>query len=164
MEKNIVLIGLSGCGKTTVGKLLAQKLRLPFVDMDEFIEKAENRSVSEIFADSGENYFRIAETRAAIKLAETTGKVIATGGGAVLRKENMLALKEGGICIFLDRKASDILKTADTASRPLLAEDSFRLYELDRQRRPFYEAYADFRVAEKSPEDAAQAIIDYLNK
>lgn len=164
MEQNIVLIGLSGCGKTTVGRLLAKELSLPFVDMDEYIEQAENRSVSEIFAQSGENYFRIAETRAAMALSKTTGKVIATGGGAILRKENMLALKETGICIFLDRSVKNILKTADTKSRPLLAEDSFRLYELDRQRRPFYEAYADLTVSENSPEEAVRAILANLDK
>lgn len=144
--KNIVLIGLSGCGKSTVGALAAKKLQMPFVDMDAYIEQQEGRTVSEIFAQNGEAYFRRLETEAAQKLSETENKVIATGGGAVLSPQNMSYLKETGIVLFLDRTPEEILRKINLKVRPLLAQDKNRLFELERSRRPLYEKYADITL------------------
>lgn len=144
--KNIVLIGLSGCGKSTVGALAAKKLQMPFVDMDAYIEQQEGRTVSEIFAQNGETYFRRLETEAAQKLSETENKVIATGGGAVLSPQNMSYLKETGIVLFLDRTPEEILRKINLKVRPLLAQDKNRLFELECSRRPLYEKYADITL------------------
>ncbi len=161
MDKNIVLIGLSGCGKSTVGKMLAKALSLPFVDMDSFIEEKEGMSVSDIFSRFGEDYFRDAESLASKELAKTFPKVIATGGGAILRLENMAALKETGVCIFLDRSPDEILKDVNAAVRPLIAQDKKRLYELDKLRRPLYERYADLTISGTS---SAQKTLETILK
>ncbi len=156
MKKNLVLIGLSGCGKTTIGKILAQKLSMSFVDMDEYIEQKEGKTVSQIFSDHGEAYFRQAETSAAKTLSETGGKMIATGGGVVLKRENMEYLKQNGVILFLDRTPEEILQKIDVEVRPLLAQDKNRLFVLDRERRPLYEAYADLTV--RGCPDIAQTV------
>ena len=93
MRKNIVLIGLSGCGKSTVGAALSYRLRMHFVDMDAYIERKEGMSIRKIFEQKGEEAFRRMETEAAKALSESGGKIIATGGGAVTRNENIQALR-----------------------------------------------------------------------
>ncbi len=146
MSRNIVLIGLSGCGKTTVGAALSYRLRMHFVDMDAYIEHREGKTVSEIFKTHGEAYFRQAETQTARILSASGGKIIATGGGVVLNPENMAYLKQNAVVVFLDRTPEEILKKINLAKRPLLAQNKNRLFELDRQRRPLYEQYADITV------------------
>lgn len=144
--KNIVLIGLTGCGKTTVGKRLAPLLGMDFVDMDLYIEEKEGKTVKEIFHDSGEPYFRHLETVVSKELTQAGGKVIATGGGVVLNPENMDYLKQNSVIIFLDRSPDIILKKINLSTRPMLVENKNRLYELDKERRPLYEAYADLTI------------------
>lgn len=95
--KNIVLIGMPGCGKSTFGKRMAKRLQLPFYDADTVLEEREQRTIKAFFAES-EDAFRAAETRTLAYLAECDGAVIATGGGAVKRAENMELLKRGGVC------------------------------------------------------------------
>ena len=94
-----------GCGKSTVGKRLAQLLKLQFIDMDDYIEKKEGRSISEIFQTDGEEYFRDLETETIKEFSDKQG-VIATGGGALLREENGYVAKKYGIPIFIDTKFS----------------------------------------------------------
>jgi len=147
MKKNIVLIGLTGCGKSTVGKRLATKLKLPFVDMDDYIEEQEKMPIREIFATHGEPYFRERETEAAKALSERDGCVIATGGGAILNPKNMEYLKKTGVVLFIDRTPEMILKKLDVSNRPMLAADPTYLYKLSAQRRPLYETYADVTLS-----------------
>lgn len=146
MRKNIVLIGLSGCGKSTVGAALSYRLRMHFVDMDAYIEHKEGMSIRKIFEQKGEEAFRRMETEAAKALSESGGKIIATGGGAVLNPQNMAYLKQNAVVVFLDRTPEAILKKINLSIRPLLAADPSRLYKLDRERRPLYEKYADITV------------------
>lgn len=146
MKKNIVLIGLSGCGKSTVGRAIGFRLHMPFVDMDAYIEEKEGITVSEIFEKKGEPFFRTLETSAAKALSETGGKIIATGGGVVLKPENMAYLKKNGLIVFLDRTPEAILKRINLAKRPLLAQNKDHLFVLDAKRRPLYEWYADITV------------------
>ena len=109
--RNLIFVGLPGSGKSTVGRLCAKALNLPFVDADKFLEQREGRSVADIFASSGEGYFRDLESRVLAELCRREGIVLATGGGAVLRRENRRLLRDGGLVIFLDRSPWAIRRT-----------------------------------------------------
>ena len=96
-QKNIILCGFMGCGKSTVGTLLAKKTGMAFVDLDSYIEKQENKTIARIFEESGEAHFRELEKQAARALSEKKGVVIAAGGGTLTFQENVDSLKNGGI-------------------------------------------------------------------
>ena len=140
--KNIVLIGMPGCGKSTFGKRLARRLGRKFYDADEVLEEREQRTIKDFFAES-EDAFRAAETRTLAYLAELEDAVIATGGGAVKRTENMELMKRNGVVIFLDRKPEQILGNIEGDARPLLAEDKQRIFKLYEERIDLYRKYAD---------------------
>ena len=106
--KNIVLIGMPGCGKSTLGRSLAEMLGRDFIDADPEIEKDAGKTIPELFAVS-EDFFRKQETRTTKRLAALQDKVLAMGGGVVLRQENISSLKENGLIIFLDRSPEDII-------------------------------------------------------
>ncbi len=144
--KNIVLIGMPGSGKTSLGKRLARKLRMPLFDTDAMIVEREGRPISDIFAQNGEAAFRDMETACARELAAKNGVIISTGGGIILRKENMDALKENGIFFFIDRHPSLIFKSASLGDRPLVQDNRDRLFELYKKRIALYRAYADFTL------------------
>ena len=121
MEKNIVLVGFMGSGKTSVGKRLSAVLGRGFTDMDDYIEKKENLTVTEIFAQKGEPYFRALERELCAEFAAGGGRIIATGGGVVKDAENVAALKRGGIIFYLKstpEQIADNLKYDNT--RPFL--------------------------------------------
>ena len=140
--KNIVLIGMPGCGKTTFGKRLARRLSLSFYDADEVLEQREQRTIKDFFAES-EDAFRSAETRTLAYLSELEGVIIATGGGAVKRAENMELLKRKGVVVFIDRKPEQILGNIEGDARPLLAADKQRIFKLYEERIDLYRKYAD---------------------
>ena len=140
--KNIVLIGMPGCGKSTFGKRLARRLSRKFYDADDVLEEREQRTIKDFFAES-EDAFRAAETRTLAYLAELEDAVIATGGGAVKRAENMELMKRNGVVIFLDRKPEQILGNIEGDARPLLAEDKQRIFKLYEERIDLYRRYAD---------------------
>lgn len=123
MEKQtIILIGFMGTGKTTIGRALAQKLQLPQVDLDEEIVRHEGCSIAAMFEQKGEAYFRDVETMLLRRLLSESGQVITTGGGAVLRPENVRAMLAGGTVVALTATEEELIRrlSADT-SRPLLA-------------------------------------------
>jgi len=128
--KNIVLIGISGSGKTGMGKRLAHRLSREFIDL----------------AARGEAGFRLAETEAIKAISGSKDAIIACGGGAVLKEINMELLSQNGIVVFMDRRVKDILRRVNLESRPLLNKAPEKLYKLHRERLPLYERYADFRV------------------
>lgn len=147
-KSNLVLCGFMGSGKTTIGRKIARLLGLEFIDMDIYLEQQEGRKISDIFAEDGEPYFRDLETKYARELSEKNGCVIATGGGCVLRPENVELLKKNGILIHLDTPFFRIVQnlSRDT-SRPLLQGDKEKQTRtLYSQRKKIYEDCADVSV------------------
>lgn len=161
LRKNIVLIGMPGCGKTTVGKELAKRLKIPFCDMDEYIVKNEGKSIPEIF-EKGEEYFRELETRTADKVSTVCPQVISTGGGVVKKPVNIEIMKKNGIIFFINRPIEDIANDVDIKTRPLLKEGTENLYELYREREALYKKYCDYDIENKSLEECVNNIISML--
>ena len=158
-KRNIVLIGMPGSGKSTVGLLLSDKLGRPFVDTDGEIVRRAGIPITEIFATRGEPAFRDLESEVIRDVSKTGGKVIATGGGAILREENLAELKSNGVSVFLDRPLCDLLPTSD---RPL-ANQTEKIKALYAVRRPLYESAADLTVpVRKAPEEIALTIMEKL--
>ena len=157
--KDIVLIGMPGCCKTTFGKKLAKSLGRKFYDADDVLEAREKRTIKSFFAES-EDAFRAAETRTLKYLADMDGVVIATGGGAVLREENMKLFSTNAHVIFLDRNPEVIIKSIVDDSRPLLADDKERIYKLYEERISLYRKYADAIVDNNgSAQETSDAIV-----
>lgn len=147
MGKNIVLlIGMPGCGKTTIGLETSKKLGYDFYDMDKYVEKISNSTVKELFTKS-EDYFRDYESRACRELSSLKGKaIISSGGGVIKRKSNIDYFKENGIIIFIDRPVEEILKDVDVSSRPLLKDGKDRIYNLYNERYELYSAYCNYKI------------------
>lgn len=143
----IVLVGLMGAGKTSVGRRLAEKLGIEFVDADHEIEMAAGKPITEIFADHGETYFREGERRVIARLLENGSQVLATGGGAWMNSDTREKVKQLGISVWLKADLDVLLKRVSKRSdRPLLREDPEGvLRKLIDQRYPFY-ATADVTV------------------
>jgi shikimate kinase len=152
--KNLILIGLPGSGKTTLGRELAISTGRQFIDLDDIIKQKDGRSVEEIFRSDGEAGFRDRETAAIREIKTQKGAVIACGGGVVLKRENVEILSSVGLIVYLDRPVEMILATVDLSDRPLLREDPCRLFQLQRERRHLYEEAADFIIGCSSEKEA----------
>lgn len=137
---NILLIGMPGCGKTTIGQALAQKLGRPLADVDEKIVAEAGCSIPEIFAKEGEEGFRVREHRALAEIAKQSGLIISAGGGIVTRPENRDPMEENSVVVWLRRD----LHKLPTDGRPV--SQSVPLEELYRRRAPLYEAAAQVTV------------------
>lgn len=162
--KHVVLIGMPGSGKSSVGKLVAARLHTPFVDTDAMVEEIEERSIPEIFEADGEAFFRGRESAAVHRAAALDGAVIATGGGVILRQENMDALGQTGVVFFLDRPP-EVLAGLDHGARPLLTGDVQRVFALYEARIGLYRRYADHIVPNLgSAQDAAERIIKQMEE
>lgn len=144
--KNIILIGMMGCGKTTVGELLAARLKRTLVDTDALIERREGMSVSEIFESQGEGYFRSLEAGVAQALSLRQDLIIACGGGLPLQEGAMAALKESGVVLWLDREAGEIFDREDLSDRPLAREGREAFLKKAAQRREVYARWADATI------------------
>ena len=142
-KENIVLCGMPSSGKSTVGKILAEKLSMGFVDTDDVIVDTVKCPITEIFRESGEKVFRDIESEAVCDVSALSGHVIATGGGAILRDENVRRLRRNGRLFFLDRPLNDLIPTSD---RPL-ASDREAIEKRYKERYPRYNAVADIVVA-----------------
>jgi len=162
---NIILIGMMGCGKTTVGTLLAEKLGWELADTDALIEEREGRSIPEIFAADGEGYFRELELSVCRKLARRNNLVIACGGGLPMREDCIRLLKDSGTVFWLNRDPGRTYDGLDITARPLAQggrEDFISRYE---QRAPIYRRWAKHTIANapsaKSAAVAIHAILQY---
>lgn len=157
-KRNLVLVGMPSSGKSTVGRLLAERLGKRFVDTDAAVVAQAGCSIAEVFAAQGEAAFRALERQAVAKVSQDEGVVVATGGGVVLDAANVAALKQNGLVVFLDRPPEELVATPD---RPLStsAEAIRRLYDA---RLPLYRAAADISVATRGlpPAAVADAILE----
>ena len=158
---NIALIGMPSSGKTTLGKLLAKQLHRPFVDLDEEIVKADGRSIPDIFAAEGEEGFRARETAQTRRFGKEKGQLLSCGGGVVKRPENLRALHQNGVVLFLDRPVEAL---AVGGGRPLSSSmDALRTMEA--QRRPLYLAAADAVIPNTGTlEDTLRAALEALDE
>jgi shikimate kinase len=148
-QRNIYLVGPMGVGKTTIGRRLAQHLRLEFIDSDQEIERRAGAAISWIFDVEGEPGFRDRETAVLADLTQLDEVLIATGGGSVLRPENRELLRTRGLVIFLDTSLEmQVRRTANDKKRPLLQTDNPAavLRALKAERDPLYNEMADIKV------------------
>lgn len=148
MLPNFVLVGFMGCGKTTVGRRLASLTGHRFVDVDELIVKDQGKSITAIFAESGEEHFREVEERILSGLVGIAGVVLSSGGGAILRETNRESLRKIGVVVWLDADPDTLFDRAiRSGRRPLLQTDNPReaFDRLLADRRAIYESTADLR-------------------
>lgn len=138
---NIVLIGMPSAGKTTIGKMLEEKLGKEFFDLDDMIIAKAGKSIPEIFQESGEAGFRAIETEVAIEASKMNNKIIATGGGAIKHKVNMDFLRLNGITIFIDRDIDKLISS--DPNRPLSSSKQ-ALQQMHKERYPLYQKYAAY--------------------
>ena len=141
MLTNIILIGMPGSGKSTIGKMLAQTLEREFVDLDSVIEETADLTIPEMFAKCGEDYFRDLETAVARKEGAAFGRIIATGGGIVLRDDNYAPLAQNGYIVCLERDLSKL----PLDGRPL-SKSPEALAAMQKRRAPYYEHFADASI------------------
>lgn len=149
MRENIYLIGPMGVGKTTIGRHLAKKLKLKFIDSDQEIEKRTGADISLIFDVEGESGFRDREENMIKELAQNHGVVIATGGGVILREANRHSLKQSGVVIYLNASIEvQLSRTQASKNRPLLqtADRRSAIEALNTQRRSLYFQAADLVI------------------
>lgn len=151
-KTNIVLTGMPGAGKTSVGRELSAMTGREFIDLDDEIERAEGRTIPEIFAADGEDYFRAAESRAVAEASAKNGVIIATGGGAVMSNANRLALKRNGYIVYIKRDIKDLPSDGRPVSRQRGAEAIYN------ERKGVYESFADLTVENVDILSTAQTI------
>lgn len=144
---NIVLIGMPSAGKTTIGKMLENRMQKEFIDLDDIIIKKAGKSIPEIFEESGEAGFRAIETEAAIEVSKLNNKIIATGGGTIKHKVNMDYLRQNGITIFIDRDVDKLISS--DPNRPL-SKSTDALEKMHAERLPLYQKYAAYVAVNNS--------------
>ena len=164
--KNIVLIGMPGAGKSTVGVLLAKSLLMDFTDTDLVIQKYTKKALCDIINDRGTEYFISLEEEIIVG-EEFYNTVVATGGSAVYGDNAMKKLKENGICIYLKVDLPQLIKRlGDISTRGIAMDKDMDIPTLYRNRTPLYEKYADITIdcTDKTPEECVGIAIEKLNK
>jgi len=159
---NIILVGFSGAGKTTVGREISKLANMGFIDTDTLIERRSGLIIQDIFKYYGQRYFRYVEKEIINELRFTKNKVISTGGGAFISKNNIENLKATGVVFFLNASMDTILREGTPANRPLLVnEDRIMIEKLYNSRMPFYKK-ADYElyIDNKTPYTIAKEIIN----
>ncbi len=166
-KKNIILCGFMGSGKSTIGRQLADRLGMRFVDTDSFIEQKEGMSISKIFAEKGEDYFRELELKVCEELSTLKSTVISTGGGTLLKDANVKAIKNNGIVFLLNVSSLTVLtRLKNDTTRPLLQRDDKEkaVKQLLSQRIHLYNRAADYVIdAEDSPRKICNRIMTIYN-
>lgn len=165
--RNISLIGFMGSGKTTVGRILADRLEFLFIDIDRVIELEDGRKISDIFRIRGEDYFRKLETEVIDKIYKNKNCVFACGGGVVKRKENIKVIRENSFVIYLNiSPASAVKRLADVRGRPLIEVENSEevIKEMILKRDSLYRKYAHIVINNDniSPEKASEEILKQI--
>ncbi|MCC0684466.1 shikimate kinase [Clostridioides sp. ZZV14-6345] len=164
VKEKLILIGMPGSGKTTIGKLLAQEYNCSFCDMDDYISQISQKSITELFSE-GEGVFRDYETQACKELSISDKTVVSTGGGVIKKNVNMDILKETGIIVFINRPIQRILEDININSRPLLKNGKDRLYNLYNERINLYKRFSDIEILnDKSLNNAVYNITNEISK
>ncbi len=164
-EKSIILVGMMGSGKSSVGRRLAAALHMNFVDVDNEIEEVSQRAIAEIFAEYGEPEFRALESRVLARILSEPPQVIATGGGAFLSEKNRQLIAENGHGVWLDADLETLWsRVKGKAHRPLLQNDNPKqiLQELLEKRSPIY-AYAEHKVVSQA-DQSHEIMVDKICK
>ena len=157
---NIYLIGMPGCGKSTIGAEISRRLNRIFMDLDTFIETQEDTTIPAIFAH-GEACFRDLESKYLRQISTNCGMVIATGGGIVLRQENVAVMRQSGRIVFIDTAPEQLIANSPLSGRPLIGDDKSRVFALYEQRYDLYCAAADIRAENNgSLEDIVTRVLD----
>ncbi len=158
--RNILLIGMPGCGKTTVGRILADKCGKKFIDIDEMIIKKTNMSIPEIFKEKGEGYFREVESSCLQEVGKEKGMIISTGGGIIKDFRNIYFMKQNSVVVYLTRSIDKL----STAGRPLSSSQD-AIVGLYNERLPLYKNASDLEISnESTTELCADSIINELKK
>ncbi len=161
---NIVLIGMPGAGKTTIGRKLGKALGRPVLDADDKVVEQTGRTIKDLFQE-GEDVFRQAETAAVKTLAAMDGIIISCGGGVVKRPENIAFLQATGKIFFLNRDLAAIAGCVDKVTRPLLNSAEDRLTQLYKERMPLYLKYADYTIpVDENFDKTTECIIELVKK
>ncbi len=163
--QNIILIGMAGCGKSTVGVLLAKTLGYEFIDTDLVIQRREGRLLQDILNTDGIGYFKEVEERALLSI-DAHHAVIATGGSAVYSERGMASLKRGGICVFLKLPFDEITRRINNiATRGIAIAQGMTLQDVFEERAPLYEKYADIVIeCEGDAEANVAAVLNALKE
>jgi shikimate dehydrogenase len=156
--KNILLIGMPSCGKSTVGRILAEQTGRPLIDTDALIVERAGKSIPEIFAEDGEEAFRTIETAVAADICKGSGQIIATGGGIVTRERNHDLIRQNSVVIFINRP----LEQLSTEGRPLSQQN--RLTDLLDVRLPLYRGLCDHEIAFQNSPQVAREILKIISQ
>jgi len=165
---NIVLIGMRGSGKTTVGKILAKKMGREFIEMDELITRKIGLTIPEIVAKYGWDKFRDIEEEITSEVAGRANIINASGGGVVTRERNIAKLKKSGILVWLTASLDTLLqRLGEDTGRPPLVKGRTRREDMEitlKERKPFYQKAADLTIdtENKTPEEVSEAIINLI--
>ncbi len=161
---HLYIVGFMGCGKSTVGKILANRLNMLFVDLDHFIEETVGMEIPQIFSEYGEEHFREAESFVLQQVAESPSPaVVATGGGVVLREENREVMKTTGTMVYLHAPAEVLWERASSSGNRPLAKEFQSFLELWQARLPLYrEARIEIDSSANSPEEVAEEVLGAL--
>lgn len=144
-KKNIVLIGMPGSGKTTIGERISNNINMELYSIDKCIEKQEGKTVNDIF-QLGEDYFREIESKFIEYISKKVGVIIDTGGGVIKNPRNIELLKKNGYIIFINRPLQNIIKDIDIEHRPLLKDGIEKLHKLYNERYTLYKDYCDYEL------------------
>ena len=163
--KNIVLIGMMGCGKTTVGGLLSAKLNREQIDTDALIVEREGRAISAMFAEDGEAWFRTRELDISREVAGKTDLILSCGGGLPLQRDAMAALRESGVAFWLNRDPGETYDALDVSGRPLAQEGKEAFVARYTYRAPIYRTAAHHIIdCSRGAEAAAEDILRILEE
>jgi len=164
--KNIYLVGFMGSGKSTVGKILAEKLNMNFVDIDKLIEEKEGMKIKDIFEQKGESYFRELERKQIEAIVKQEGLVVSTGGGLGANLDNMNFMKKNGDVVWLDVSLNTVLdRLKNDQDRPLLKQPTEKIKQLFEERKNVYRL-ANIRINadKKTPNQIVEEILTKIKR